>query len=222
MELLDQSGHAAMESTFFTRWQASPHYLRGIDRKLDTLKNSFLIDATDQAVLDVHCSARWPNDPEVGPKLAARNMGQLKSLITGKKIRFVRIKVSSLQERRSNAYQAPGLPADRSSSERPAGRGSIQSTIIVGICEPRRQVLHPQFSGFQDLVPTISTYRAGSQYSQYQGVYTTLNPTSIAVPTQPIRIVFYYCPCCAPNHSSHWLWISPRLQGNSSRVTTRS
>lgn len=83
-DLLDRSGHAAIDSTFFTRWQASPHYLRRIDRKVDTLKITFLIDTQDQAILDVHCAAKWPNDAKVGPELAARNMDQLKSLAADK------------------------------------------------------------------------------------------------------------------------------------------
>jgi IS5 family transposase len=83
-ELLDRSGHAAIDSTFFTRWRASPHYLRRIDRKVDTLKITFLIDTADQAILDVHCSAKWPNDAKVGPLLAARNMGKLTSLAADK------------------------------------------------------------------------------------------------------------------------------------------
>ncbi len=83
-ELLDRSGHAAIDSTFFNRWRASPHYLRRIDRKVDTLKITFLIDTADQAILDVHCSARWPNDAKIGPKLAGRNMNQLVSLAADK------------------------------------------------------------------------------------------------------------------------------------------
>lgn len=82
--LLDRSGHAAIDSTFFSRWRASPHYLRRIDRKVDTLKITFLIDTADQAILDVDCSAKWPNDAKVGPKLAVRNMGKMKSLAADK------------------------------------------------------------------------------------------------------------------------------------------
>jgi len=83
-ELLDRSGHAAIDSTFFNRWRASPHYLRRIDRKVDTLKITFLIDTEDQAILDVHCSSKWHNDAKVGPQLAARNLDQLESLAADK------------------------------------------------------------------------------------------------------------------------------------------
>ena len=82
--LLERSGHAAIDSTFFERWQASSHYLRRIERKVDTLKITFLIDTAVQAILDVHCSAKWPNDAKIGPKLAARNMDQLESLAADK------------------------------------------------------------------------------------------------------------------------------------------
>lgn len=83
-ELLDQSGHAAVDSTFFERRQASPHYLRRTDRSVETLKITFLIDTADQAILDVHCSAKWPNDAKIGPQLAARNMEQMQSLAADK------------------------------------------------------------------------------------------------------------------------------------------
>ncbi|MFB6187682.1 MAG: hypothetical protein ABEI86_12560 [Halobacteriaceae archaeon] len=67
--LLERSGHGAIDSTFFNRQQASSHYLRRIDRSVETLKITFLIDTADQAIIDVHCSAKWPNDAELGPKL---------------------------------------------------------------------------------------------------------------------------------------------------------
>ena len=83
-ELLDQSGHAAVDSTFLTRERASPHYLRRIDRSVETLKVTFLVDIADQAITDVHCSTRWPNDAKIGPKLARRNVEALKSLSADK------------------------------------------------------------------------------------------------------------------------------------------
>lgn len=83
-KLLDRSGHAAIDATFFERHQASTHYLRRTDRSVETLKITFLIDTADQAILDVHCSAKWPNDAIVGPKLTDRNSDNLVSVAADK------------------------------------------------------------------------------------------------------------------------------------------
>jgi IS5 family transposase len=83
-KLLEHSGHAAVDSTFFERHQASTHYLRRTDRSVETLKITFLIDTADQAILDVHCSAKWPNDAVIGPKLISRNYDSLVSLAADK------------------------------------------------------------------------------------------------------------------------------------------
>jgi hypothetical protein len=40
-ELLDQSGHAAIDATYFGRHQASTHYLNRCDRKVQTSKRRF-------------------------------------------------------------------------------------------------------------------------------------------------------------------------------------
>ena len=82
--LLEQSGHAAIDSTFFTRQQASPHYLQRIGRSVETLKATMLVDTADQAIIDVACSAKWPNDAVVGPQLTARNVDNLVSLAADK------------------------------------------------------------------------------------------------------------------------------------------
>lgn len=83
-QLLDHSGHGAVDSTFFTRRQASPHYLKRVERSVETLKITFLIDTAEQAILDVHCSAKWPNDAIIGPKLTSRNTEKLRSLAADK------------------------------------------------------------------------------------------------------------------------------------------
>jgi len=82
--LLDRCGHAAIDATFFTREQASPHYLRRIDRSVETLKVTLLVDTAEQSILDVHCAAKWPNDAKIGPKLARRNVDQIDSLAADK------------------------------------------------------------------------------------------------------------------------------------------
>lgn len=83
-KLLERSGHGAVDSAFFERNQASPHYLRRTDRSVETLKITFLIDTADQAIIDVHCSATGPNDAIVGPKLTNRNHDSLVSLAADK------------------------------------------------------------------------------------------------------------------------------------------
>lgn len=83
-ELLDRCGHTAIDSTFFARRQVSPHYLKRIGRSVDKLKITFLVDTADHAILDVHCSAKWPNDAKIGPKLTARNYDKIDSLAADK------------------------------------------------------------------------------------------------------------------------------------------
>lgn len=83
-ELLDRCGHTAIDATFFARRQASPHYLNRIGRSVDTLKVTFLVDTADHAIVDVHCSAKWPNDAKVGPQLTARNIDKIESLAADK------------------------------------------------------------------------------------------------------------------------------------------
>jgi len=82
--LLDRSGHAAVDATFFDRNQASSHYLWLIDRSVETLKVTFLIDTADQAIIDVDVAAKWPNDAKIGPKISRRNPDSLENLAADK------------------------------------------------------------------------------------------------------------------------------------------
>lgn len=72
-KLLHCCGKSSINSTFFARHQASPHYFKRVGRSVDTLKITFLIDTADHVILVVHRSAKWPNDAKIGPKLTARN-----------------------------------------------------------------------------------------------------------------------------------------------------
>ncbi|MFD2373088.1 IS5 family transposase [Haloarchaeobius iranensis] len=83
-ELLDQSGHAAIDATYFDRRQASNHYLKRCEREVQTVQATFLVDTAQGAVIDVHCSAKWPNGTNVGPQVALRNAGDLRSLAADK------------------------------------------------------------------------------------------------------------------------------------------
>lgn len=57
-ELLDQTGHAAIDTTYFNRRQASSHYLKRCDREVWTVQATFLVDTAQDAVIDVHCSMK--------------------------------------------------------------------------------------------------------------------------------------------------------------------
>ena len=83
-ELLDQNGHAAIDATYFDRRQASSHYLKRCDRTVQTVQTTFLVDTAQGAVIDVHCSTKWPNGTNVGPQVALRNAGDLRSLAADK------------------------------------------------------------------------------------------------------------------------------------------
>ncbi|ELY86466.1 putative transposase [Natrialba taiwanensis DSM 12281] len=83
-ELLDQSGHAAIDTTYFDRREASSHYLKRCDRDVQTVQATFLVGTAQSAVIDVHCSAKWPNGTNIGPQIALRNAGDLLSLAADK------------------------------------------------------------------------------------------------------------------------------------------
>ena len=83
-ELLGHSGHAAIDATYFDRQEASTHYLKRCDREVQTIQTTFLVDTAQGAVIDVHCSAKWPNGTNIGPQVALRNAGDLLSLAADK------------------------------------------------------------------------------------------------------------------------------------------
>jgi len=69
----DPGEHGAMDDTFFDREAASNHYIDRSDRHIRTLKTTALVDTESCAVLDLHCSAHWPHDTQVGRRVALRN-----------------------------------------------------------------------------------------------------------------------------------------------------
>lgn len=58
--------------------------LRRIERVVDTLEITFLIDNKDKVILNVHCSAIGLNDAKIGLQLATRNMNRLVCLAANK------------------------------------------------------------------------------------------------------------------------------------------
>ena len=83
-ELLDQNGHAAVDATYFDRQQPSAHYPKRTGRSVRTIQATFLIDTANGAILDLHCSTKWPSGIRIGPKVALRNAGDLRSLAADK------------------------------------------------------------------------------------------------------------------------------------------
>ena len=83
-ELHDLSGHAAVDATFFDRENASKHYCRRTNYRVQTLKATALVDTESQAVLDVHCTTEKTHDTQLGWQVACRNAGDLHSLAADK------------------------------------------------------------------------------------------------------------------------------------------
>lgn len=83
-EQLPNSGHAAIDDTYFERNIISQHYKRRSNRRVKTLQTTVLVDTASKAVLDVHCSTKWPDETKTGPQVAKRNVGDLQSLSADK------------------------------------------------------------------------------------------------------------------------------------------
>ncbi len=83
-DLHEHSGHAAIDATYFRRWQVSQHYLKRTDRSVQTVQATFLVDTGSQAITDFHCSTKWPSGMKIGPKVALRNADELDSLAADK------------------------------------------------------------------------------------------------------------------------------------------
>jgi len=79
-----QSGHAALDSTFFDRRSASSYYRQRSGSNVQTLKVTTLTDRESLAVLDVHISARWKHDTKTGPQVVRRNADDLPSVAADK------------------------------------------------------------------------------------------------------------------------------------------
>src|SRR6056297_2472316 len=79
-----QSGHAALDSTFFDRRRASSYFRQRAGRTIQTLKVTTLTDVDSLAVLDVHINARWKHDTKTGPQVVRRNADDLLSVAADK------------------------------------------------------------------------------------------------------------------------------------------
>jgi len=83
-QLHEPSGHAAIDATFFDRENASKHYCRRTNYRVQTLKATALVDTESQAILDVHCTTEKRHDTQLGWQVARRNAGDLASLAADK------------------------------------------------------------------------------------------------------------------------------------------
>lgn len=79
-----QSGHAALDSTFFDRRSSSSYYRQRSGSNVQTLKVTTVTDRESLAVLDVHISARWKHDTKTGPQVVRRNADDLLSVAADK------------------------------------------------------------------------------------------------------------------------------------------
>ncbi|MCQ4334778.1 transposase [Natronomonas sp. F2-12] len=75
-----QSGHTALDSTFFERNQASQYYLQRRGRNVKTVKATTLTDTESLAVLDVHCCIEREHDTKAGPRVVRRNADDLRAV----------------------------------------------------------------------------------------------------------------------------------------------
>jgi IS5 family transposase len=71
-----------VESFWFVgaREATSSYYRKRSDRHIRTLKTMALVDTDSCTILDVHCSAHWPHDTQVGRQVALRNTNEIESL----------------------------------------------------------------------------------------------------------------------------------------------
>jgi IS5 family transposase len=79
-----QSGHAALDSTFFDRRSASWYYRQRSGSTAQTLKVTTLTDRESLAVVDVHISPRWKHDTKTGPQVVRRSTDDLLSVAADK------------------------------------------------------------------------------------------------------------------------------------------
>ncbi|WP_227134348.1 IS5 family transposase [Halorubellus salinus] len=97
-QLHEPSGHAAIDATFFDRENASKHYCRRTNYRVQTLKATALVDTATQAILDVHCSTGKPHDTQVGWQVARRNAGDLTSLAADKGYDWMQLRENLREE----------------------------------------------------------------------------------------------------------------------------
>ncbi|KPN32329.1 transposase DDE domain protein [Halolamina pelagica] len=92
LQLHDPSGHAAIDLTFFDRENASKHYCRRTNYRVQTLKATALVDIESQASLDVHCMTEKMHDTQLGWQVACHNAADLTSLAADKGLYWMQLR----------------------------------------------------------------------------------------------------------------------------------
>jgi len=75
-----RTGHAAIDATGFDRDQPSRHYANRTNYRVRALKVTALVDVETLYITDVHSTTSKKHDAKIGPQVARRNAGDLRSL----------------------------------------------------------------------------------------------------------------------------------------------
>jgi IS5 family transposase len=75
-----RTGHAAIDSTGFDRDQPSRHYANRTHYRVRALKVTALVDVETLYITDIHSTTSKKSDFKIGPQVARRNAGDLRSL----------------------------------------------------------------------------------------------------------------------------------------------
>jgi IS5 family transposase len=130
-QLHDPSGHAAIDATFFDRENASKHYYRRTNYRVQTLKATALVDTETQAILDVHCTTEKRHDTQLGWRGRPPQRGRPRQPRCGQRLRLDEVTRETPRRRRKTANQTSGVPAHRSRAQRADRWASIPSTSDV-------------------------------------------------------------------------------------------
>ena len=79
-----RTGHAAIDSTGFDRDQPSRHYANRTNYRVRALKVTALVDVETLYITDIHSTTSKKHDTKIGPQIARRNAGDLRSLAAGR------------------------------------------------------------------------------------------------------------------------------------------
>ncbi|MDS0261991.1 IS5 family transposase, partial [Haloarcula sp. S1CR25-12] len=79
-----RTGHASIDATGFDRDQPSRHYANRTDYRVRALKVTALVDVETLYITDIHSTTSKKHDAKIGPQVARRNAGDLRSLAADK------------------------------------------------------------------------------------------------------------------------------------------
>ena len=97
-QLHEPSGHAAIDATFFDRENASKHYCRRTNYRVQTLKTTALVDTETRAILDVHCTTEKRHDTQLGWQVVRVTAGDLTSLVADKGYDWINLREKLREE----------------------------------------------------------------------------------------------------------------------------